>query len=283
MYERMTGDIRYNISNSGLGGVIVYLPKISTQIRIAEILSAYDDAIENNNRRITLLEKTARELYREWFVRFRFPGHERTEFVNGLPEGWEVDRLDKYCHVTDGTHDTPKETKSGVPLITGKCINDGFIDFNRAYLISETDHENIKRRSGLNSGDILFSNIGTVGNACVVNYDREFSVKNVIIFKPDGKEKTSYLYYMLTSKSLQDIFASQTSGSSQQFVGLSFMRGFRILVPSKLIISRFAEYIVPLIDAKQLLQAQSQNLARQRDLLLPRLMSGKLDAFSAFC
>lgn len=252
-------------------------PPIEKQTRIADILSAYDDAIENNNRRIALLEQAARELYREWFVRMRFPGHETAMFVNGLPEGWEVKRLGEFSHVTDGTHDTPKEADSGVPLVTGKCIKDGFVDFDNAYLISESDHKAISRRSGLESGDILLSNIGTVGSICVVEYDREFSVKNVIILKPKSAVKTAYLYYLMTSSYVQDILSVQTNGASQQFVGLTFMRRFKVLVPGNPILDSFAEIITPILTEKQVLHSKSLNLARQRDMILPRLMSGKLE------
>jgi len=255
----------------------INFPDLNTQTRIADILSAYDDAIENNNRRIALLEKAAQELYKEWFMRFRFPGHENTKFVNGLPEGWELKRMADFTHVTDGTHDTPKQTEDGVPLVTGRCISNGFVDFDSAYLIGKDDHASIKKRSGLDSGDILFSNIGTVGSACIVDYYREYSVKNVIIFKPKSSQKTAYLYLLLTSSTMQDIFRVQTSGASQQFVGLTFVRRFRIVVPNDAVLLEFSERVLPLLNQRQLLHKRSQNLARQRDLLLPRLMSGKLE------
>lgn len=250
---------------------------IPSQRRIADILSAYDELIENNNRRISLLEKAAQELYKEWFVRFRFPGYETTKFENGLPEGWALKRMNDFCYVTDGTHDTPKPLDEGFPLITGRCIKNGFVDFNEAYCISEKDHENIKKRSGLSSGDILFSNIGTVGNCCIVDYSREFSVKNVIIFKPKDTVETAYLYYWMTNSSMQEIFATQTNGASQQFVGLTFMRRYKILVPEQKILTTFGEKILPIIEQKKLLHNNNSNLAKQRDLLLPRLMSGKLE------
>jgi type I restriction enzyme S subunit len=185
--------------------------------------------------------------------------------------------MSDFCFVTDGTHDTPKPIETGIPLITGRCISDGFVDFDSAYCISESDHESIKKRSGLDTGDILFSNIGTVGNTCLVNYDREYSVKNVVIFKPKSACVTAYLYYWLTSKPMQDIFQVQTNGASQQFVGLTFMRRFKILVPEEAILGSFAAMVSPILNNKQLLHDQSQNLARQRDMLLPRLMSGKLE------
>ena len=253
------------------------LPDLPTQERIADILSAYDDLIEANNRRIELLEQTAQELYKEWFVRFRFPGYENAKFEDGIPEGWAIKRMNEFCYVTDGTHDTPKPVDVGVPLVTGRCISSGFVDFDAAYNISETDHVGIKKRSGLKSGDILFSNIGTVGNCCVVDYNREFSVKNVIIFKPETMRDTAYLYYWMTSSTMQEIFGTQTNGASQQFVGLTFMRRYKLLVPKDDILEAFAEKVSPIVEQKRLLHQKNLNLAVQRDMLLPRLMSGKLE------
>lgn len=221
--------------------------QVDKQTKIASILSAYDDLIENNNKRIKILEQMAENLYKEWFVRFRFPGHETAEFENGIPKGWEILRMGNFCYVTDGTHDTPKETNLGVPLVTGRCIRNGFVDYDEAYLISEDDHNKIKKRSGLKSGDILFSNIGTVGNTCLVDYEREFSVKNVIIFKSPIRAISAYLYYWLISPSMQAIFSTQTNGASQQFVGLTFMRRIKILVPNKYIMTSFEKMLLQLL------------------------------------
>ncbi len=250
---------------------------LPTQRKIADILSSYDELIKANNERIELLEQVAQELYREWFVRFRFSGYENVEFENGLPEGWKIKRMNEFCYVTDGTHDTPKPVDVGVPLVTGRCISSGFVDFDAAYNISEADHEGIKKRSGLKSGDILFSNIGTVGNCCIVDYDREFSVKNVIIFKPETMRDTAYLYYWMTSSTIQEIFGIQTNGASQQFVGLTFMRKYKLLVPKDDILEAFADKVLPIVEQKRLLHQENLNLAAQRDMLLPRLMSGKLE------
>lgn len=251
-------------------------PDIKTQRKIGTILSAYDDLIEKNNRKIAILQVQAQELYKEWFVRMRFPGHETAKFEAGLPEGWHISRMNKYCHVTDGTHDTPEPTDEGVPLITGRCIANGVIDFDAAYCISIDDHEKIKKRSGLKTGDILFSNIGTVGNCCIVEYDRQFSVKNVIIFKPKTLTDSAYLYYWMTSQPMQDIFSVQTNGASQQFVGLTFMRRYKILIPEEKVLEAFGQIIRPILRQKHMLNKQNIDLTQQRDLLLPRLMSGKL-------
>ena len=244
--------------------------------QIIDILYNYDLFIKNNNKRIKILEQMAENLYKEWFVRFRFPGYEDVEFEGGKPKEWIIKSMVDFCYVTDGTHDTPKETESGVPLVTGKSISNGFINFEDTYNISVEDHNKIAKRSGLKSGDILFSNIGTVGNCCIVHYDREFSVKNVIIFKPDTIDKTAYLYYWMNNDTMQSIFKAQTNGASQQFVGLNFMRKYKILIPTNDILSRFSDYVVHIIGEKNKLRQANSNLRKQRDLLLPRLMSGKL-------
>ena len=248
------------------------------QVKIADILSTYDNLIENNNKRIRLLEQMEENLYKEWFVRFRFPGYENTKFVDGIPADWKILRMSDFCYVTDGTHDTPKPVNDGgVPLVTGKCIKNGFIDFNEPYNISYQDHESISKRSGLQTGDILFSNIGTVGTTCLVNYDREFSVKNVIIFKPGNIKVSNYLYSWLNSDSIQAIFATQTNGASQQFVGLNFMRRFKILVPNENVLDSYSGRIKPIRTEIVKLHDINENLTKQRDMLLPRLMSGKLE------
>lgn len=256
----------------------IQLPSSENQFRIAEIISVYDNLIDTNNKRIKLLEQMAENLYKEWFVRFRFPGYENTKFVDGIPSDWQILRMSDFCYVTDGTHDTPKPINDGgVPLVTGKCIKNGFIDFNESYNISYQDHESISKRSGLQTGDILFSNIGTVGTTCLVNYDREFSVKNVIIFKPDNIKVSNYLYSWLNSDSIQAIFATQTNGASQQFVGLNFMRRFKILVPNENVLDSYSGRVKPIRTEIVKLHDINENLTKQRDMLLPRLMSGKLE------
>ena len=254
--------------------MILSLP---TQQKIASILSAYDNLIQNYKKQIEALQSAASELYKEWFVRFRFPGWQNAKFENGIPEGWKVERLSNYCKITDGTHDTPLQVEEGIPLVTGKAVKKGEIDFSIPYNISIEDHEKIKKRSGLKTGDILCSNIGTVGNSCLVEYDREFSVKNMIIFKPETIEKSMYLYYLITSDSCQQLFSAQTNGSTQQFLGLDFMRNFKIFVPENSIISEFGKKQEVIYAKIRNLRKQITNLTQQRDLLLPRLMSGKLE------
>jgi type I restriction enzyme S subunit len=195
-----------------------------------------------------------------------------------VPEGWEVKPIAALCsRITDGTHDTPKPLESGYPLITGKHIIDGFIDFTSAYYISEKDHRQISKRSGLNKGDILLSNIGTIGSASIVNYENEFSVKNVIIYKPLKIEYSAFIYYYLTNPTTLEQFMSDAFGTSQQFLSLGYCRKLKAFIPIEDLILKFDQIASPMIKLKYTLQQQNTQLRQIRDRLLPRLISGKLE------
>lgn len=269
---------RGSITTTSLKNLYIELPPLSVQQKIVSVLHSYDKLIQNHKKQIENLQNLASELYKEWFVRFRFPGYEKATFENGIPKGWKFEKLSCICSVTDGTHDSPKSVENvGVPLVTGKSVKNGEVDFSQTYNISIEDHEKIRKRSGLKTGDILFSNIGTVGNACIVNYDREFSVKNMIIFKPTNRDISLFLYYLLINETYQNIFHAQTNGSTQQFLGLDFMRKFKILVPTQTLLSNFGQKSIDIYSQIQICRKKIENCTQQQSLLLPRLMSGKLE------
>ena len=116
--------------------LVIPCPSFDEQICLATTLSRYDSLIENYQKQIKLLEEAAQRLYKEWFVDLRFPGHENAKIVDGVPEGWEKKKLCEFTGITDGTHDSPKQVEIGLPLVTGRCIVDGSIDFSQAYNIS---------------------------------------------------------------------------------------------------------------------------------------------------
>ena len=277
-----TGAAIKHLTGKNLAKIDVDSPPLPIQQKIAGILSAYDDLIENNLKRIKLLEEMAQITYEEWFVRLRFPGHETTP-VNaetGLPEGWERKKMSELCSkITDGTHDSPKGLDSGYKLITGKHIINGFLEFDTAYSISEQDHFKIKKRSGLTKGDILFSNIGTLGNAAIVTQDFDFSCKNVIIFKYKER-KTNYLFTYLTNKNIQNKFFGQSSGVAQKFFSLKFIREYEDYFPPNNIIEQFDKFAGGIYKLKYQLNDQNQRLREARDILLPRLMTGMIDVES---
>ena len=273
-----TGTTREALTKDDISRFKIPFPSLIVQQQIAAILTAYDDLIETNNQRIATLEAIAQQIYKEWFVRLRFPNWEHTPFHHGIPDGWEVCRLESLCrNLTDGTHDTPKPTSYGHFLITGKHINEeNFIDFLGAYFISEDDHIKISNRSGLDEGDIIFSNIGTIGSCAVIKGEKDFSVKNVLIFKPKENYLTTFLFYLLTNKSTLEQLLLSSSGASQQFIGLTFARDFKVLVPNDNLLKDFNKLVEPLMEKKYALNESNQVLTKTRNLLLPRLISGKL-------
>lgn len=254
------------------------VPSLKKQSKVVEILSGYDDLIENNNRRIELLEELARLLYREWFVDFRFPGYEHVEVIDGLPKGWENDKISNTCtKITDGTHDSPKPVDEGYYLVTGKHITNGFIDFGKCYFISEKDHKEVIARSKPEKGDILFSNIGTLGSTVYVDQDFEYSIKNIALFKPKNMYLSYYLYLFLNSNRTIESFMSQSSGTSQKFLSLNFLRNVDITVPDKSILKEFFSIIDPIMKQRSLLYNYNSALIKARDILLPKLMNGEIE------
>lgn len=270
------------VNKTSFSNVQVKVPPLTTQHKIASILSAYDDLIENNTRRIQILEAMAQMLYREWFVNFRFPGHEQVKMVKSdlgrIPEGWEVKNLPDLCsRVIDGTHDSPKPVEEGYPLVTGRHIINGFIDFTRCYFISSEEHKKVMKRSKPERGDIIFSNIGTLGSTTIVDQKFEFSIKNVALFKPakDLYSKYLYLYFSLTENLASMV--KKASGTSQKFFSLQFLRELSLSVPGDDIFSMFDRIVGPIIEQRSLLNNKNTNLRRTRDLLLPKLISGEID------
>lgn len=258
-------------------GLRISVPNLAFQEKIANVLSIYDKLIENNNRRIEVLEQTAEEIYKEWFVRMRFPGYENTKFVKGIPEGWEVKKLNEIFDVSDGTHDTPKEEIDGFPLVTGRNIINGQIDFSTTYNISEENYKKINVRSAINKNDILYSNIGTIGQMTIVQDNNKYSVKNLIILKTSVYQFHEYIYLHFKNDACQSFFNSVASGASQKFISLTEMRKYKLLVPGEEILELFKLKTSNLLIQIENLNKQNLNLAKQRDLLLPRLMNGTIE------
>jgi type I restriction enzyme S subunit len=235
-------------------------PPLPTQRRIASILSAYDDLIENNLKRIKLLEEKA-------FLRYK--GIVRREKI-------EEKLILDICYITDGTHDSPKQQVDGFYFVTGKHLIGGFIDFSSAYFISEVDHDKIQKRSKVVNGDLILSNIGTIGNVAIIDSPFEFSVKNVIIFKPSNSMFTSFLYCYLNSDEMQTRFQQESSGTSQRFISLAYTRALKIKLPNEEVLKEFHIEVSSLLKLKSILNQQNTKLREARDILLPRLMNGQI-------
>ena len=229
------------------------LPTLPTQRRIASILSAYDNLIENNNKRIRLLEQMAENLYKEWFVRFRFPGHEKVEMENGLPKGWKTLRLSDILEVCYGK-DHKKVDDGSIPVLgSGGIMRYG----NRALYSGES---------------VLIPRKGSLNNVMYINGDF-WTVDTMFFTKMKCKYVAKYVYYTLYKVDLE----SYNSGAALPSMTTNILNHFKIVHPEETILKQFDSAVNSLFNLKEKLKHHNDNLTRQRDLLLPRLMSGKLE------
>ena len=148
-----------------------------------------------------------------------------------IPDSWEWCRLSSYLDVRDGTHDSPKYHSEGIPFVTSKNLDNGKIDFSSCKLISEEDHLKFSDRSYVEDGDILFAMIGSIGNPVIVKKDREFSIKNVALFKRYSKKNTNILYIYYYLLFIQNELKKNSSGGVQSFVGLKTFREWLFPLP----------------------------------------------------
>lgn len=234
------------------------MPSRQYQDRVASILSTYDSLIENNTKRICILEKMAENLYKEWFVRFRFPGHENVKMVNGLPNGWKKGALSDVCEFKRGKNITSSEMKDGtIPVISAGITPSGFHSHANVYGISVT-----MSSSGANAGYIAvhYSDIW----AADCSYIEEAS--------------TPYIYYVYELlNNIRSIINNFQRGAAQPHVYPKDINRIKMIIPSEDIRKKANEKIGVIHRQIDNLQRQNSLLARQRDLLLPRLMSGKLE------
>lgn len=257
--------------------------KKEQQQKIASILSAYDDLIENNNKRIKILEQMAENLYKEWFVRFRFPDYQNTEFENGIPKGWRTVTLGSILSkIATGLN--PRKNfvlgKGDNYYVTIKNMGD-----NNIYLDDRCDKVDdeaiikINKRSDLRQGDLLFSGIGTIGRTYLINIPtNNWNIsESVFTMRPKKIVSSEYLYMLLLSDDLQNYCQAKANGSAQKGIRMAVLRKHTFLLAPIAIIENFTKKARRILNLISLIREKNQNLTKQRDLLLPRLMSGKLE------
>ena len=247
------------------------LPSLPIQQKIASILSSYDCLIENNTRRIRLLEQMAENLYKEWFVRFRFPEHEKVKMVNGLPKGWNKEELGNIADVCMGS--SPKseyynDEKKGLPF------HQGVGSFGERFVLDNTYSTSYSQIA--NPMSILFSVRAPVGR---LNYTRNRIAIGRGVAAINHKEgMQSLLFYTLKAK----FFKEDIVGNGAIFSSITKkeLLKLKFIVPIKELRVVFNNKINKIDREIDILYKQNQLLTRQRDLLLPRLMSGKLEVKS---
>ena len=268
------------IRGSELATLLVPKPDVTTQRRIASILSAYDDLIENNTRRIAILEEMARRIYEEWFVRFRFPGHENVRMVESemglVPEGWRNVAASEAMEINQKIK-VPKEGLK--PFLAMNCLSDS------AMLIDDHSVRSGNSGSKFQNGDTLFARItpclenGKTGFVqllptvdAVAFGSTEFIVLRSRTLCPE------FVYLLARSGSFRDNAIKSMSGASgRQRVREACFDTFQLVQPDQQVLAYFSEIVEPLFRLIHSLAKKNTNLRTTRDLLLPKLISGELD------
>ena len=273
----VTGTNVKGIRGTVLKDIRVPCPPARLQDDVVSTLKAYDDLIENNRRRIQLLEQAARLLYKEWFVHLRFPGHEHVKIRNGVPEGWEKKKISDVCETVGG----------GTPSTTVPDYWDGDItwvvpsDITKNDCLVLLDSERKISESGLKQSSaklvppntILMTSRASVGFFALM--DREVCTNqgfiNVI---PNNDDHRFYLLFNLMGR--VDEIRSNAKGTTYPEISKSRFRAMDIVLPETMLITAFGEIVDGLIKQVQCLNKQIVQLAKARDLLLPRLMNGEI-------
>ena len=247
------GAAQDNLSQAKLLSLKLLVPPLAEQTRIASILSAYDNLIENNRRRIQLLEQAARLLYKEWFVRLRFPGHEHVKVKDGVPEGWERKALGNLAEIKGGKQYGDNELNDSwpVPVFGGNGIQ-GYSQerTHSGFLI-------VFGRVGVNCGSIHWS------------YDGGWVNNNASSIIPDSYNE------LVLQHLLHCDFTHLRKGTAQPFIPNSILSTVKFLIPTESLATSFCETIRSVRYQQRSLNRHNRLLAEARDLLLPRLMNGE--------
>lgn len=281
-YKNLTnlklGGSQQNLNAGTLKQFPICAPKIEDQKKIAAILSAYDDLIENNQRRIALLEQMAEQLYREWFVRLRFPGHEQAKFEKGLPEGWSLVKTEKAFDYTgggtpskevsrywqDGTINwyTPSDITAAKGIFLAesgaKCSEDGFANSSAKMFPPYS---------------VMMTSRATIG-AIGINLTPACTNQGFIACIPNERYPLSFLYHWLKLSKVH--FELLSGGATFAELTKGTFKKIEVLTPPKEVVQAFDKVAAPLFSMIEKLIVANHNIESSRDMLLPRLISGKL-------
>ena len=279
--------MRYTLSVDTLYNIPILAPSLDIQKRIGELFSNIDRKICINRSLNHYLEAMAKQLYDYWFVQFDFPDAEGKPYNSSggkmvwneklkrkIPAGWEIKTLNDIVNVKDGTHDSPKQQNTGYYLITSKHLQSTGIDFKTAYCISSEDYLAINKRSRVDTNDILFSMIGTIGNKYLVSEENiNFAIKNMALIK--SSENISIMYFLWFYLSSPDYIRYEhnaISGSIQKFLSLDAMRKIPVLFDEK-VLPMFNQRVSSIYKSISNLNNENSILIKQRDELLLFLMN----------
>ncbi len=277
------GSAQPNANAKDLTSFKFLLPPLPLQTRIADLLSAYDELIEVNNRRIALLEQTAEQLYKEWFVRLRFPGYTQTKVRKGMPEGWETEKIGDAFKISGGGTPSKKEKKfwedGTINWYTPSDITSskGIFKFNSELKCTENGYASSSAKM-FPAYSIMMTSRATIG-AFGINTTEACTNQGFITSIPNASYPLYFLFNQL--KLMVTSFKQVATGATFPEISRGSFKKIDILKPESNLVERFEKIVKPMYEKIQTLQAQNQTLRRTRDLLLPRLISGQLSVAEA--
>jgi type I restriction enzyme, S subunit len=273
----------------------VTIPPMAHQIRTGALLGSIDDLIENNRRRIRLLERMAQAIYREWFVKFRYPGHEQSTLVDSrlgpIPSDWSVVTIasisSKERHaVTGGPFGSKLGRKDycafGVPVIRGGNLSlGGGFDETEFIFVSEEKASELKSCVA-RSGDVVVTQRGTLGQIGLIPSNPKhakyiLSQSQMKVTTDPGIALSEFLYAQLRTPETTERFVAQAMSSGVPHVNLALFREFEVVLPKFVVQKQFCEVVLPVHAEADSLRGQNSSLEKIRDFLLPKLVSGQID------
>ena len=274
LHQMAKGAAQNNLNAGQIKTYSIRAPLVTQQERIADILSAYDDLIENNRRRMVLLEEAARQLYREWFVRLRFPGHEHTRITNGVPEGWERGYVDNFYNTASGgtpSRKTPDHFTGDIPWVKTQELSNGFI-IDTQEKITEDALANSSAKLFPERTVLIALYGATVGELGILALPAATNQACCSVFPKDPR--SHYIHAFLFFRENKAKLVSLSAGAAQKNISQQIVRGFEMVLPSKSLMEGYVDSLSTAFEQWLNLQRSNEKLRAARDLLLPRLVSG---------
>ena len=268
-----------NVSPSDIDNIKWNFPPLPTQQKIASILSAYDNLIQNYKKQIEALQTAASELYKEWFVRFRFPGWQNAKFENGIPEGWKVERIGALYDSTSGgtpsrEHEEYFQNGTYPWIKTGELKDSPILETEESITDEAIKHSSAKL---FEKDSLIIAMYGATIGQLGINKMKATCNQACCVLRPK-KDKAFGIYYLFHFfKENREFIIGLGNGAAQQNLSQVLINKLKIVNPNKEILEIFEEKESMFFEKIYHLQQQITNLTQQRDLLLPRLMSGKLE------
>ena len=268
------GSTMLNLNTTILSNAPVEIPSLRIQNRIVEILSRYDSLIENYQKQIKLFEEAAQRLYKEWFIDLHFPGHENTNIIDGVPEGWEKKKVNSIIELQSGFafKSSTFDDNGAYKIVTIKNVKDGAFDGDNVSKIVAIP-DKMPKHCILADGDILLSLTGNVGRVCIVNGKSYLLNQRVAKLATDYK---AFTYCLFRSRDMFIEVNNLANGAAQQNVSPIRIGEMKILLPNSELLQEFESIVFKSIARIISLQSQLRLLTEARDRLLPKLMSGEI-------